>query len=443
VSKPSKLSAAINSAALSLLFMVVYGGCSWITAHRSDVGTWYYSWERFIPFVPWLIIPYMSIDLFFVCGPFLCKSRNELRVLSQRITFAILVAGACFLLIPLRLSDARPQPDDWTAAIFRFLHGFDQPYNLFPSLHIALRTILAALYVRHTKGILRLAAHVWFSLIGFSTLMTCQHHFADIVGGFALATICFYLFREEDHQLPVMPNHRVGIYYATGALTLIWAAHAGWPWTGILLWPALACALTAIAYWKIGPAIYRKTEGRLPLSTWILFAPTFIGQYLSLLHYRRQCAAWNQITPHIWISAQLNHHEAAAARQAGVTAVLDLTAEFSETPTLRSLDYCNIPILDLTAPNTAQVSEAVTFISKSAQSGIVCVHCKVGYSRSAAIVGAYLLASGCADSVEQAVTILRDNRPTIIIRPEALTALQKFYSTLPVNSTANILRNPQ
>ncbi len=178
--------------------MVVYGGCSWITAHRSDVGSWYYSWESFIPFVPLMIIPYMSINLFFVCGPFLCQSRNELRLLAQRITFAILVAGACFLLIPLRLSAVRPQPSDWTGAIFRFLRIFDQPYNLFPSLHIAFRTILADLYAKHTKGVIRLASHGWFILIGFSTLLTYQHHFVDIVGGFVLAAICFYLFRDEN-----------------------------------------------------------------------------------------------------------------------------------------------------------------------------------------------------------------------------------------------------
>ncbi len=181
--------------------MVVYGGCSWITAHRSDVGTWYYEWERYIPFVPLLIIPYMSIDLFFVGGPFLCQSRNELRVLAQRITFAILAAGACFLLIPLRLSGARPQPNDWTAAIFKFLRIFDQPYNLFPSLHITFRTILADLYARHTKGLIRLASHAWFILIGFSTLLTGQHHFVDIIGGFALAAICFYLFRNKNEPI--------------------------------------------------------------------------------------------------------------------------------------------------------------------------------------------------------------------------------------------------
>ncbi len=181
--------------------MVVYGGCSWITAHRSDVGTWYYSWESSIPFVPVMIIPYMSINLFFVYGPFLCPSRNELRVFAQRITFAIFVAGVCFLLIPLKLSAVRPQPSDWTGEIFRFLYALDQPYNLFPSLHITFRTILAAHYAKHTKGVIRLASHLWFVLIGFSTLLTYQHHIVDIVGGFVLAAICLYLFRDENKQL--------------------------------------------------------------------------------------------------------------------------------------------------------------------------------------------------------------------------------------------------
>ena len=430
VSKPSRAFAAANSAALSLLFIVVYGGCSWITAHRSDVGTWYYHWERFIPFVPLMIVPYMSIDLFFVVGPFLCRSRSELSVLAQRITFAILVAGVFFLLVPLHLAVARPQASGWTGAIFGFLHAFDQPYNLVPSLHIALRTILAALYARHSKGVVRLASHVWFSLIGFSTLLTYQHHFVDVVTGFILAAICFYLFREENMHLPVLPNYRIGVYYAGGALVTVGLALAGGAWMGILLWPALAFAMTAAAYWGLGPSIYRKTNGRLPLSARLLFAPCIAGQYLSLLYYRRECAAWNQITSRVWISARLNRREAARICQEGIAAVLDLTVEFSETATLRALNYCNVPILDLTAPNTVQLWEAVEFISQNAGGGIVCVHCKVGYSRSAAVVGAYLLASGQAETVEQAVALLRNGRPTMVIRPEALAALNRFQSTL-------------
>ena len=217
MSRPSKFAAAATSGSLSLLFMVVYGSCNWITAHRHDVGTWYYSWEHFIPFVPLMIIPYMSIDLFFVAGPFLCQSREELRILTRRIIFAILVAGAFFLLMPLKMGIARPQPSGWTGAIFNFLHAFDQPYNLVPSLHITLRTILADLYARHTKGVTRLASHVWFSLVGFSTVLTYQHHVVDVAGGFVLAAICFYLFRENGARLPVMQNRKIGAYYFAGA----------------------------------------------------------------------------------------------------------------------------------------------------------------------------------------------------------------------------------
>ena len=67
-----------------------------------------YPWERYIPFVPLMILPYMSIDLFFVAAPFLCQRRDELRTLSRRIIFAILVAGAFFLVMPLKMGIARP-----------------------------------------------------------------------------------------------------------------------------------------------------------------------------------------------------------------------------------------------------------------------------------------------------------------------------------------------
>src|SRR5437588_6870391 len=81
------------SAGLSILFLFVYGGCNWITSHRGDVGIFYFEWERGIPFVPFLILPYMSIDLFFVAAPFLCRTEKELRIFSQRVVCAILAAG--------------------------------------------------------------------------------------------------------------------------------------------------------------------------------------------------------------------------------------------------------------------------------------------------------------------------------------------------------------
>lgn len=421
--RPSKRMAAATSAALSLLFIVVYGSCTWITAHRTDVGTWYYGWERYIPFVPLMIVPYMSIDLFFVAAPFLCQSRNELKVLARRIGFTIVVAGVFFLAMPLKLGTPRPQSGGWAGALFAFLHGFDEPTNLFPSLHIALRTILANLYARHTKGPVRIASNVWFSLIGFSTLLTWQHHFVDVVGGFVLGASAIYAFRENQSRVAVVPNYRVGAYYTVGILAAAGAAVAGWPWTGFLLWPALSMAIVAIAYAGLGPVIYRKTDGRLPLSSQLLLAPCLLGQYLSLRHYRRQCHAWDELTPGVWIGAKLSPAEAERAIQQGVTAVLDLTSEFSETPAFLCLAYENIPILDLTGLNPAQLQRAVEFIERHVIDGVVYIHCKTGYSRTAAVAGAYLIASGRAATAEEAISLLRKARPAIVIRPEARIAM--------------------
>ena len=416
----------MTSAGLSALWVVVYGSCNWITSQRGDVGTWFYSWEHFIPFVPLMIVPYMSIDLFFVAAPFLCRDRDELRTLARRIAFAILVAGACFLLVPLKLAVPRPQPDGWTGAIYNFLHEFDQPYNLFPSLHITLLAILASLYARHTRGALRVASHVWFSLIGFSALLTYQHHVVDVIGGFVLATFCFYLFREKRVRRSLVPNYQVGGYYLTGAFALVALVPTLWPWTSVLLWAVLSLGITGAAYWKLGPIIYRKTNGRLPLSARLLFAPNLIGQHISLRLYRRRCDAGNIVTPSVWIGAHLNRREARDATKRGVTAVLDLTAEFSEAREFLELNYRNIPVLDLTGLTVSQLREASDFISEHARDGIVYVHCKAGYSRSAAAVAAYLLASGQVPTAEEAFRLLREVRPSIIIRPEIVDSVKAF-----------------
>src|SRR5450631_2734141 len=117
-----------TSAGLSILFLVVYGGCNWITSQRQDVGIFYFQWERALPFVPLLILPYLSIDLFFVAAPFFCRTERELQIFSRRIVAAIVIAGICFLLFPLRFAFPRPHANGWTGAIFDWFRGMDAPY---------------------------------------------------------------------------------------------------------------------------------------------------------------------------------------------------------------------------------------------------------------------------------------------------------------------------
>jgi protein-tyrosine phosphatase len=418
--------ALIVSAGLSVLFLIVYGGCNWITARRANVGTFYFGWERNIPFVPFFVLPYMSIDLFFVVAPFLCRTDRELSILAKRIAAAITVAGICFLLFPLRFAFPRPHADGWLGALFDWFRGMDAPHNLVPSLHAAFTLILLEIYFRHTRGFIRVAIMSWFVLIALSPVLTYQHHLIDIVGGFVLAGYCFYFFRDSTEAQPVVVNRRIASYYAAGAAFLVLTGAIVWPWGVLLLWPAIALGIVAIAYLRVGPIVFHKIEGKLPWSTRFVLAPCLLGQYLSLLYYRRQCRSWDKVTPQIWIGSKLGRRFAKTALSAGVASALDLSAEFSEAKPFRKINYRNIPVLDLTAPTQSQLVEMSKFIGDHSRTGAVYIHCKIGYSRSAAAIAAYLLMSGEVKTAEEAFAMIRRVRASVVIRPEVLSALSEF-----------------
>ena len=62
-----------------------------------------------------------------------------------------------------------------------FPHGISaQPLS---ALHIVLCLIVADVYGRHSRGIVRILSYTWFGLIGISTVLTWQHHLVDVAGG--------------------------------------------------------------------------------------------------------------------------------------------------------------------------------------------------------------------------------------------------------------------
>jgi membrane-associated phospholipid phosphatase len=428
-SRPTRREAAVVSLLLCLLFFAVYGTTNYFTSFRHDVGTWVYAWERQIPFVPRMIVPYMSIDLFYVAAPFVCATRRELRQLALRILLANLIAAAFFLTMPLRFTFARPPVEGMLGWVFDTFQQLDKPFNLFPSLHVAECAILGIVYARNAPWRwLRATISVWFALIVVSTVLVYQHHVIDVAGGLALAAVVFYLVGDAAWRAPVARSRKIGVLY--GVTGILLSSVSVWlrPWGLILLWPAVGCVMLAAGYFGLGPSVYRKADGRLPLSTRVLLGPVLVAQYLSLLHYARRSNAWDEVTDRLWIGRALGPRAARRAAAEGVTAVLDLTSELSAPPRFRNLTYLNVPILDLTAPLDHHFDEAVAFIERHCQAdnGIVYVHCKAGYSRSASVVAAYLLHAGHSTSVEEAVARLRTARAGIIIRPEAQEAIRAF-----------------
>jgi protein-tyrosine phosphatase/membrane-associated phospholipid phosphatase len=428
---------------LSVYFFAVYGTCAAITARRATgagaaaIEHAGFAWEaRYIPFVPAMIVPYMSIDLFFFGAPFLLALRADRRGLSdhaRRVLLTVAVAGVCFLLFPMTTSFARPRRIDGVFGwVFGFLYAFDRPYNLAPSLHLALWCLLWVVYSRHTRGIVRVAVRAWFLLIALSTVLTYQHHVIDVISGIGLGIFCLHVIPVTRSEEPCRRNCTVGWRYAAGAAAAVALGYGLRPW-GLVLWwwPGATLVVMAAAYGGTGTGVFGKRDGTLAATTYLVLGPHLAGAWVwRWVRMRREEAAFARVAPGVWIGRRVGRREALELERLGVAAVLDLTAEASEERGVlqaawrRRAAYLNVPILDLTTPTQRQLAEAVEFVRRHAATTGVYVHCLWGYSRCATVAAAYLLKIGAAVTVEHALDIIRAARPGIIVGAEAREAVR-------------------
>ncbi|MEM0966043.1 MAG: dual specificity protein phosphatase family protein [Verrucomicrobiota bacterium] len=221
-------------------------------------------------------------------------------------------------------------------------------------------------------------------------------------------------------------NKRVGSFYFAGFFLLGAAGWAFYPLGLIFLWPAVSLGVIGSGYWGLGAGVYGKQGGSHSWAFRAFHCFAIQGHEVSRRYYARQCDLLNELAPRLWIGRQLTSRETEGLIEKGVTAILDLTAEFSEPSPLRRLNYLNLPILDLTAPSDEQIEKAIRFIDEERSKGMVYVHCKIGYSRTAAIAGCYLLHKGLAKGADEAMNFMREARPGLVIRPEAEATLRRW-----------------
>ena len=401
---------------LGPFFFLSYGAATWITAQRAAVGSVVYGWEARIPFIPWTIVPYWSIDVLYGISLFVCANARELDMHARRLLTAQIVAVTCFILMPLQFTFIRPESDGIAGFLFDSLAKFDKPFNQAPSLHIALLVILWDRYAAHLHGVPRWLMHGWFALIGISVLTTWQHHFLDLPTGALLGFFCLWLW-PEDAPGPLASvawttdakRRRLAGYYAGGALLFTVASLPGGAalWC---LWPAVALLLVAANYALIGAEGFQKAgDGRLSPAVWWLLAP-----------YR--LAAW--ANSRIWTRHDPPHVAIARGVMIGRlplrapgTAVIDLCAE------LPGPGGVAIPMLDLATPPPDRLRQAAEAIEATRAAGPVLVCCALGYGRSAAAIATWLLMSGEATTARDAIARIRSVRPRVAVNDSAHAAI--------------------
>ena len=423
---------------LGPFFFASYGFANWLASRRGDVGAVAFDWERAIPFVPWTIVPYWSIDLLYVLSIFVCTTQRELDRHAQRLLAVQLISIAFFIAFPLRFSFDRPVADGLFGALFTALGSFDKPFNQAPSLHIGLLIVIWVSLARHWTlsqrwARWRWALHAWMALIGLSILTTYQHHFIDLPTGLAVGFAVLWALPDEIesplHRLAFTTDparRRLALRYSIGAAVCAALACLGGTWLW-LFWPALALALVALNYAAVGARGFQKdSDGRLSTGARGLLAPYLVGARINSRLWTRRHPLPAEVADGVWIG---RIPSSAELRASPFAAIVDLSAELSCGGYEGRL-YRSFPVLDLTVPDPAVLrvaAEAIQdAIGQARQHGPVLVCCALGYSRSAAAIVAWLLMTRRVATVETAMSMVQKARPAIVLKREHCTALEAF-----------------
>jgi protein-tyrosine phosphatase/membrane-associated phospholipid phosphatase len=420
---------------LGPFFFWSYGLANHHAASLPAVPSVVFDWEAGVPFLPWTILPYWSIDLFYGLSLLLAPSRATLFTQAARLLTAQCVCVASFLLWPLRFATPRPAADGWAQALFDALSGFDLPYNQAPSLHIVLLLVLWDFYRRLLPARWLPALHAWSALIGVSVLTTYQHHAIDVPTGLAAGALCLWLWPWQGQrpwqawrQEPVRPSLALAWGLAAAACGLAaglgGAQHrAAW----LLAWPALAFALVALAYLGLGThAFQKRTHGRPSLAARWLLWPHRLTAWLNARAWTRRLPASVPIHGNVWLGRlplpwEPDHRRAQA--------ILDLSAELHVAhPGVHAH-----PMLDLVAPASASLQAAADQLERlhRATPGPVLVGCALGFSRSVAVLLVWLCRHGHVPHLDAALQQVRQQRPQVVLPPALLHAVQTALGPTP------------
>lgn len=144
--------------------------------------------DAWVPFLPWMLVPYLSLWVYVGIAPGLLRSFRPLAVYGLWSGALCLAGLALFHFWPTQIPPLAVQT---TAPGFALLQGIDAAGNACPSMHVAI-SVFTGLWIERTlrfigaPGWLRAINVLWLLAICLSTVAVRQHVALDVLGGVLL-----------------------------------------------------------------------------------------------------------------------------------------------------------------------------------------------------------------------------------------------------------------
>ena len=414
---------------IGIMFFLLYGVANHYAGFSAPHPNLSFDWESKIPFIPEFIVPYMSSDIMFICAFLFPYTRLELRVLAARVLFIILVSVLLFTLFPFQFAYAKPETE-----VFSFLFTAleaDLPYNQAPSLHISFAVVLWYSIRKYlTIGLLKILVATWMWLIVLSTLFVFQHHIIDLPTGAALGFFTLYFINaKKDSMLTrsfTTPRSlKMALYYliASGIFLILSVNSDTLAW--LTFWLFLSLFSVSVIYAFGLNVLLAGKDAKASWWQWILFAPYFVGNYLSWQYYKRKLPFMETLKDNVHLGRYPSANEYSILEDKGICMAINLATE--QQIQKNGLEQIRLPFLDQTIQSPESLHQGVEYIETHKGEGVY-VHCTLGLSRSVLLVSAWFLFQGY--SIEEAQAEIAKVRPDYAKSPYMMITLKMYQDFL-------------
>ena len=277
----------------------------------------------------WTIIPYWSINLFYVATLFFSDDREGVDRSAKRYLTCQLIAVLCFIVFPLRAIFDKPQTSGLTGFMFDALGSFDKPFNQAPSLHIALLVIIwdhwRARFDRLDALVLACLGHA-YRPVGSDNVSASHYGHPDWR---APRPFCSVAVSRSIHHRPrrrpvETRRWKIGGFYAAGSLLFLALGIITMsvsPLSLFLLWPSLALALVAAAYFVLGvPVFQKRADGAVSFAAFWLLMPYRWGARINAWTWTRRLPPSALVMGNVHLG-----HVPSKSEMTGFGAVIDMT----------------------------------------------------------------------------------------------------------------------
>ncbi|WP_318846499.1 phosphatase PAP2 family protein [Chryseobacterium sp. JV558] len=415
----------------AIVFMMVYNFAAWYLSTLDEILSFVFGFEKYIPFIPWSIIPYMTSGIFFCAVFFFCQNKEQLKILTQRVLFVTIAAGLCFLLFPLKFSLPKPQVSSSLLGYsFQFLKTFDSPFNQSPSLHIAYAFIFWSVFRNLKRG--RTLLLCWLILLGISTLTTYQHHCIDILTGSILAHFSFIIFPYRKNDFLYRNFQVANMYFLLGWIIILTALLMN-QFSGniglFLLWPGTMTILIGYHYQKNNIYFLKDKEGNIPWIKKAFYSP-YLLLYQIFWKFFRKNKMPVEILPDLYISSRPDRETLNNFGITQKTLVYDLSAEMEELSTIKDTAvYHSVPFLDIGTLDIDETQKLVTEITENyaqrSPDGKILIHCTMGFTRSS-VIGILVMKNILSLPLTEAITLMKTHNKHAVIHTYLEDFLKKF-----------------